>query len=77
MFKAKIKSLVLALSIAFQALVPTAFASFLNVRAYGTDTVAGYASLLKSSMLNPEKDIVFVVEKPDSSVVKVPGAGRP
>ncbi len=72
MFKTKIKSIALALAIALQAFAPVAFASFLNVRAYGTDTVAGYASMLKSSMLSPNKDIVFVVEKPDYSVVRVP-----
>ena len=72
MLKTKIKSITLALAIALQALVPTAFAGFLNVRAYGTDTVAGYASMLKSSLLSPEKEIVFVVEKPDYSVVRVP-----
>lgn len=72
MLKTKIKSVALAFAIAMQVFVPSAFAGFLNVRAYGNDTVAGYASLLKSSMLSPEKDIVFVVEKPDYSVVRVP-----
>ncbi len=72
MLKTKIKSIALALAIASQAFAPVAFASFLNVRAYGTDTVAGYASMLKSSLLSPAKDIVFVVEKPDYSVVRVP-----
>ena len=72
MFKTKIKSLTLALAIAAQVAIPSAMAGFLNVRAYGTDTVAGYASLLKSSLLSPEKEIVFVVEKPDYSVVRVP-----
>jgi len=72
MLKTKIKSITLALAIALQAFAPVAFAGFLNVRAYGTDTVAGYASMLKSSLLSPEKEIVFVVEKPDYSVVRVP-----
>ena len=72
MLKTKIKSVLLAIAIASQIFVPVAFAGFLNVRAYGTDTVAGYASMLKSSMLSPGKDIVFVVEKPDYSVVRVP-----
>lgn len=72
MLKTKIKSIALALAIAVQVVVPSAFAGFLNVRAYGTDTVAGYASMLKSSLLSPEKEIVFVVEKPDYSVVRVP-----
>lgn len=72
MFKTKIKSILFALAIAGQMAIPSAMAGFLNVRAYGTDTVAGYASLLKSSVLTPGKDIVFVVEKPDYSVVRVP-----
>lgn len=72
MLKTKIKSISLALAIALQVFAPVAFAGFLNVRAYGTDTVAGYASMLKSSMLSPGKEIVFVVEKPDYSVVRVP-----
>ncbi|MDH5597131.1 MAG: Ig-like domain-containing protein, partial [Candidatus Peregrinibacteria bacterium] len=71
MFKTKIKSLILALSIAAQAFAPAALAGYLNVRAYANDTVAGYASLLRSSVLTPGKDIVFVVEKPDTSVVRV------
>lgn len=76
MLKTKIKSislaLAMALAVATQAMSPMALAGFLNVRAYGTDTVAGYASMLKSSLLSPEKEIVFVVEKPDTSVVRVP-----
>ncbi|MFH0838392.1 MAG: fibronectin type III domain-containing protein [Patescibacteria group bacterium] len=71
MLKNKIKSIALAFAIASQVLAPAAFADFLSVRAYGTDTVAGYASMLKSSMLGSNKEIVFVVEKPDSSVVRV------
>ncbi|MBU0706081.1 Ig-like domain-containing protein [Patescibacteria group bacterium] len=71
MLKTKIKSIALAFAITLQVLVPAAFADFLNVRAYGTDTVAGYASMLKSSMLSPNKEIIFVVEKPDSSIVRV------
>lgn len=70
--KIKIKSIALALAIALQAFAPVALAGFLNVRAYGTDTVAGYASMLKSSLLSPAKEIIFVVEKPDYSVVRVP-----
>jgi len=47
-------------------------AATLNIRAYGTDTVAGYPSLLKTSMLAPNKKVVFVVEKPDNSIVQIP-----
>lgn len=72
MKKTKIKSLVLALVIGMQTLIPVTLADFLSVRAYATDTVAGYASSLKSSMLAPGKDIIFVVEKPDFSVVQIP-----
>lgn len=72
MYKIKIKAIALAIAIASQLFVPTALAGFLNARAYATDTVAGYASMLKSSMLSPAKEIVFVVEKPDFSVVRVP-----
>jgi len=71
MLKTKIKSAFIALAIAFQAFAPVALADFLNVRAYSTDTVAGYAALLRSSVLTPEKDVIFVVEKPDYSVVRV------
>lgn len=70
MLKTKIKQLGLALLVAFQAVTP-AMAGTLNVRAYATDTVAGYASLLKSSALAPGKEVVFVVEKPDTAVVRV------
>jgi len=72
MLKRSIQSIALALLFALQALIPTALAGFLNVRAYGSDTVAGYASMLKSSTLSPGRDIVFVVEKPDTSVVRIP-----
>ncbi len=71
MFKNKIKNIGLALVIAMQV-IPQALAGFVNVQAYGTDTVAGYASLLKSSLLTPAKEVTFVVEKPDYSVVRVP-----
>ena len=72
MFKTKIQSILLAVAIAVQALTPAAFADYLSARAYAMDTVAGYASLLKTSMLTPAKDVVFVVERPDYSVVRIP-----
>jgi len=69
----KTKSIIVALITAFQiAIVPVASAGFLPVRAYGTDTVAGYPSMLKTSLINPGQNVVFVVEKPDTSVAKVP-----
>lgn len=77
MFKTKLQSLLLALVLVLQSFIPSAFAGFLNARAYGADTVAGYASLLKSSVLGSDKDIIFVVEKPDFSVVKVPAKSNP
>jgi hypothetical protein len=77
MFKSKIKYLFLAGIVAVQALVPSTLADYLSVRAYATDTVAGYASMLKSSMLTPGKEINFVVEKPDYSVVQVPAYADP
>lgn len=71
MFKNKIKNITLALVLLMQV-VPQAFAGFINIQAYGADTVAGYASLLKSSLIEPAKEVTFVVEKPDYSVVRVP-----
>ena len=73
MLKTKTKSLLITLIIGLQiALVPTAWADFLPVRAYATDTVAGYASMLKTSLINPGQKVIFVVEKPDNSVIKIP-----
>lgn len=77
MFKTKIKYLILAGVVALQAIVPSTFAEYLSARAYATDTVAGYASMLKSSMLSPGKEINFVVEKPDYSVVRIPAYADP
>ncbi len=68
----KIKSLAVALLIALQAVVVPVMADFLPVRAYGTDTIAGYASALRTSMINPGQNVVFVVEKPDMSAVRIP-----
>ena len=69
----KTKSVIIALITAFQiAIIPLAVADFLPVRAYGDDTIAGYASRLKSSLLTPGQNVVFVVEKPDASVVQIP-----
>ena len=59
----KLKTLGIALVMALQAIVVPVLADFLPVRAYGTDTVAGYASALRTSLINPGQNIVFVVEK--------------
>lgn len=73
--KNKIKTLITALALSFQAFVmPFVSADFLNVRAYGTDTVAGYAAMLETSLINPGQNVVFVVEKPDMSVVRIPAS---
>jgi len=45
---------------------------YLPVQAYATDTVAGYPSLLRTSIVNSSQDVRFVVEKPDSTVVQIP-----
>lgn len=73
MFKQKLKILALALLLTAQqiAFVPAASAATLNARAYGNNTIAGYPSLLKTSLLKPGKKVVFVVEKPDRSVVQI------
>jgi len=69
----KILTLAIALVTAFQSvLMPIVLADFLPVRAYGADTVAGYASKLRTSLVNPGQNVVFVVEKPDMSVIRVP-----
>lgn len=73
MFKTKIKILLFAFLIASQILVtPVTLAATLNIRAYGSHTVAGFPSLLKTSMLAPGKKVVFVVQKPNNSVVQIP-----
>ncbi len=73
MFKTKIQIAAASLVIALQSvLAPIALADFLPVRAYGADTVAGYASKLRTSLINPGQEVIFVVEKPDYSVVRVP-----
>ena len=70
--KTKIKTLLVALILGLQTAVTPVIADFLPVRAYGTDTVAGYASALRTSLINPAQNVVFVVEKPDMSIVRVP-----
>ena len=52
-------------------IVPIASSDYLPVRAYGNDTVAGYASGLKTSLINPAQNVVFVVETPALSVIRM------
>lgn len=73
MLKSKIKILLFTLLLTLQGLaIPTTEAATLNVKAYGTGTLAGYPSLLRSSMITPSQKVIFVVEKPDGSVVQIP-----
>lgn len=44
----------------------------LSVQAYATDTVAGYPSSLRTSLISPNQDVRFVVEKPDGTVIQIP-----
>ena len=53
-------------------IITNAFAEYLPVAVYATDTVAGYPSSLKTSLINPNQDVRFVVEKPDGAVVQIP-----
>lgn len=52
--------------------MPTASADFLPVQVYANDTVAGYPSALRTSLINPYQDVRFVVEKPDGAVIQIP-----
>ncbi len=47
-------------------------ADFLPVQVFPTNTVAGYPSALRTSLISPNQDVRFVVEKPDGGVVQVP-----
>ncbi len=67
----KIKSFAATL-IALAMLAPAAYADFLPVQVYPTDTVAGYPSSLRTSLIDPSKNVRFVVEKPDGGVVQLP-----
>ena len=55
------------------SIAPVAFAlEPLAVQAYATDTVAGYPSALRTSLISPNQDVRFVVEKPDGTVIQIP-----
>ena len=51
---------------------PSVLADFLPVQVYATDTVAGYPSAFRTSLIDPNQDVRFVVEKPDGAVVQIP-----
>ncbi len=70
MFK-KILSLTVGISTLLGAALPSAMAD-LPIRAYGKDTVAGFATELSTSLLNPNQSLTFLVEKADGSVIRIP-----
>ena len=68
----KIKKLIIA-TFGLLILMPGVFASdYLPVAVYTVDTVAGYPARFKTSLINPNQDVRFVVEKPDGAVVQIP-----
>ncbi len=69
--KIKLIAFILAFVAQF-ASAPLAAADVIPLKVNAADTVAGYASLLTAPMLNAGKEVVFVVEKPDSSVIRIP-----
>jgi len=73
MFKTKIKNILLtllaALSMGFSAQV---LADYLPIEAYGSNTIAGYPAKLQSSLVTPKQDLLFVVERTDGQVTRVP-----
>ena len=73
MISKKLKVFAVALMAVLQvAVIPSAYADFLPVRVYATDTVAGYPAGLRTSLIDPFQDVRFVVEKPDGAVVQIP-----
>ncbi|MFH1012181.1 MAG: Ig-like domain-containing protein [Candidatus Peregrinibacteria bacterium] len=61
-----------ALAMVLQVLfMPVVLADPLPVRVYANDTVAGYATSLKSSLVNPGQNVVFVVEGPNGAVNRI------
>lgn len=47
-------------------------ADYLPVQGYATDTVAGYPSALRTSIIDQYQDVSFMVEKPDGAIINVP-----
>jgi hypothetical protein len=73
MIKTKIKKLSILLAFLLGlGTIPYVFADYLPVQAYATDTVAGYPSSLRTSLIDPNRDVRFVVEKPDGAVIQIP-----
>ncbi len=70
--KTKLKKFIVVI-LGLMILIPSVFAAdYLPVQVYATDTVAGYPSALRTSLVNPNQDVRFVVEKPDGAVIQVP-----
>lgn len=47
-------------------------ASTLPVRVYATDAIAGYSSAFRTSQIHSGDELLFIVEKPDGSVIRIP-----
>ncbi len=72
MLKTKILKFLTGLA-ALALLTPLAMAAdYLPVQVFPTNTTAGYPSALRTSLIQPNQDVRFVVEKPDGGVVQVP-----
>src|SRR5258707_1041314 len=54
-----------------QVFAQPVFAAVQTVEGYGTDTVAGYETLLKSSKVSPWQDVTFNVTKPDGTTINI------
>lgn len=73
MIAKKIKFLFIsAVVLAGTGFLTSAIADYLPVQVYATETVAGYPASLRTSLINPNQDVRFVVEKPDGSVIQIP-----
>ena len=70
--KSKILKSTVATLVSFALFIPAVLADFLPVQVYATDTVAGYPSAFRTSLIDPNQDVKFVVEKPDRAVVQIP-----
>lgn len=72
-FKKKMNTKKLIISIILSAIfISPAFADYSSLQAYATDAVAGYPALLRTSSINPNQDVRFIVEKPDQTIVNIP-----
>ena len=67
MFKNK-----LIVAIVLSLFAPVVFAnSILPMEAYGLDTVAGYATVLRTSKVDAGKDVVFDIRKPSGKIISL------